>query len=104
MSGNCPSPAETNIAKIVLAIRDLYAGRSNCSGTFTCATGAATTVVSAKNCGSGSKIQITPTTANAATEMGNGTIYVGTTAAGSFTVTHVNSATTGRTFNYVICG
>ena len=102
MSGNCPAPNETNLAKIVLGIRDLFAGRSNRTGSFTMRTGNATTTVTAPNCGSASVITLTPTTANAATEFGAGAWFISATALGSFTVTHTNSATTGRTFNYAI--
>lgn len=103
MSGNCPAANETDLVRIVRGIRDLFQGRSDCAGSFTCTANAATTTVTAKNCGAGSKIVITATTANAATEVGNGTIYVSAKAAGSFTVTHANSGTTGRTFDYRIC-
>jgi hypothetical protein len=102
MSGNCPSPNETNLPKIVLAVRDLFAGRSNRTGSFTMRTNQATTVVTAPNCGASSVITLTPTTANAATEYGAGTWYISAKAAGSFTVTHTNSATASRTFDYAI--
>ena len=102
MSGNNPAVNETSLAKIILGIRDLYAGRSHRTGQFTMATSSATTTVSAKNCGASSVITLTPVTANAATEYGAGTWYISATAVGSFTVTHVNSSTTGRTFNYAI--
>ena len=104
MSGNMPQPHERDLTRIVLGIRDLFAGRSNASGQFTCAINQATTTVTAKNCGTQSRIVITPVTANAATEMGNGTIYISSVAVGQFVVTHANNATTGRTFNYAICG
>lgn len=102
MSGNCPSPAETRVPVIVLAIRDLFAGRSNRTGTFTMATNSATTVVTGANIGAKSVITLTPTTANAATEFGAGNWYISARAAGSFTVTHTNSATAGRTFDWAI--
>lgn len=102
MSGNCPAPNESDLQKIVLAIRDLFAGRSNRTGSFTMRTNQATTTVTAANCAPTSVITLTPTTANAATEFGAGTWYISAKAAGSFTVTHVNSATTGRTFDYAI--
>lgn len=99
-----PSTEETDLRKIILAVQQLGSGRSNANGTFTCTTGAATTAVTNANCASGSHISITPTTANAAAEMGAGTIYISATAHGSFTVTHANSATVGRTFSYAIVG
>ena len=102
MSGNCPNPGETNLARIVLGIRDLFAGRSNRTGTFTMRTNQATTVVTSANIGSASVITLTPTTANAATEYGAGNWYISAKAQGNFTVTHTNSATAGRTFDWAI--
>ena len=71
---------------------------------MTLATGTATTVVTDKNCAAGSTPMLTPATANAAAEFGNGTLYVSAVANGSFTITHANSATTGRTFLYALLG
>lgn len=102
-----PGITETDPKLIVLAIQQLAAGRSNATGTVTLATGSATTVVTPTQTGmvaAGSTVMLTPTTANAATEVGNGTMYVSAVANGSFTITHANSATTGRTFLYAILG
>lgn len=104
MSGLYPAPNETNLTRLVRSIRDLFEGRSNAMGSFTCTQNAATTTVNHPNVGPESRIIITPTTANAAAEMGNGTIYVSAKATGSFTVTHANSATASRTFDYAIVG
>jgi hypothetical protein len=99
-----PGITETDLKKIVLAVQQLAAGRSNAVGTVTLATGTATTNVTDKNCAAGSTPLLTPATANAATEAGNGTMYVSAVANGSFTIAHANSATTGRTFLYAILG
>jgi len=102
-----PAIAETDLKKINLSIQQLGAGRSNATGTVTLATGAATTTVTPTQTGTiaaGSTIMLTPTTANAAAEVGNGTMYVSTVANGSFTITHANSATTGRTFLWAVLG
>jgi hypothetical protein len=104
MTAYVPGITETDSKKIVLAVQQLAAGRSNATGTVTLATGASTTVVTDKNCAAGSTPLLTPTTANAAAEIGNGTLYVAAIANGSFTVTHANSATTGRTFLYAFVG
>ena len=104
MTAYVPGITETDLKKIVLAIQQLSAGRSNAVGTVTLATGTATTVVADKNCAAGSTPLLTPASANAAAEAGNGTIYVSAVANGSFTITHANSATTGRTFLYAILG
>jgi len=104
MTAYVPGMTETDLKKIVLALQQLAAGRSNAVGTVTLATGVATTVVTDKNCAAGSTPLLTPVTANAATEFGNGTIYVSAVANGSFTLTHASSATTGRTFLYALHG
>jgi len=106
-----PGVNETDPKKIVLAIQQLAAGRSNATGSITLATGSATTVVDvnvnpvAPTIIAARSVPIlVATTANAATEVGNGTMYVSAVANGSFTITHANSATTGRTFLYAIVG
>lgn len=104
MTAYPPPTEETDLKKINLAIQQLAAGRSNAVGTVTLATGAASTVVSDNNVAPGSVPILMPATANAAAEVGNGTIYVSAVANKSFTITHANSATTGRTFRYAIVG
>jgi hypothetical protein len=104
MTAYVPGITETDLKKIVLAIQQLAAGRSNAVGTVTLATGAATTTVTTPNCASGSTPILTPASATAATEAGNGTMYVSAVANGSFTLTHANSSTAGRTFLYAILG
>jgi hypothetical protein len=104
MTAYVPGITETDLKKIVLAIQNLAAGRSNAVGSVTLATGTTTTAVPAPNCATGSTPILTPASANAAVELGNGTFYVSAVANGSFTITHANSATTGRTFLYAILG
>ena len=104
MSGNCPSPMETNLFRIVRGMRDLFEGRRNTTGTVTLAVGSATTTVSHINFGKDSVPILTPLHPNAAVEVGNGTIYVSARAQGSFTITHANSATASRTFGYTFDG
>ena len=69
-----------------------------------CEANEAATVVPAVNCGAGSVPLLTPMTANAAAELVSGNMYVSAVAEGSFTVTHTNSATAGRTFRWAIQG
>lgn len=102
MSGNCPQANERDPVRLCRGIRDLYSGRSNAGGEFTLGVNQATTTVTAPNCGEGSRIFIQAASANAATEVGNGTVYVSTVANGAFTVTHANAATTNRKFFYRI--
>jgi hypothetical protein len=107
MTAYVPGITETDLKKIVLAIQQLAAGRSNATGTVTLTPSASTTTVTPTQTGTiaaGSTPILTPTTANAAAEVGNGTMYVSAVANGSFTITHANSATTGRTFLWAILG
>ena len=106
MTAYVPGITETDPKKIILSLQQLAAGRSNAVGTVTLTTGAATTVVTTLTgiCSTGSTPILTPTTANAAAEVGNGTMYISSVGLNTFTITHANSATTGRTFLYAIVG
>jgi len=104
MTAFVPGITETNLKKIILSLQHLAAGRSNATGAVTLATSASSTVVTDANCAADSVPLLTPATANAAAEVGNGTMYVSSVANGSFTITHANSATAGRTFLYVLQG
>lgn len=95
---------EKDLTKLTDAINQLAQGRSNAVGTATLTINVATTTVTAINCGSGSTVILTPTTANAAAEFGNGTIRVSTVANGSFTITHANNANADRTFLWAAFG
>jgi len=104
MTAFVPGITETDLKKIILSLQHLAAGRSNATGTVTLATGASATVVTDANCAVGSVPLLAPATANAAAEVGNGTMYVSSVASGTFTISHANSATAGRTFLYVLQG
>lgn len=95
---------ETRLPIIVNVINQLADGRSVASGSVTLRVNEATTVVSNAVIPSGCFPQLTPASANAATEMGAGTCYVSAVAKGSFTITHANAATTGRTFYWHAVG
>lgn len=104
MTAYVPGITETDLKKIVLALQQLAAGRSNAVGSVTLTTGSSTTTVTMANCAAGSTPILTPASASAAAEVGNGSIYVSAVANGSFTITHANSVTAGRTFLYAIVG
>lgn len=106
MTAYTPGITETDLKKIVLAIQQLAAGRSNATGTVTLTANAATTTVTDANCATGSMIDLMPTNANSATEYGAGTWYIATATIlnGSFVITHANNAQTDRTFRYAING
>jgi len=98
-----PGRDEKDLSKFALSLQQFASGRSNAVGSFTLATGAATTTVTDANCAVGSTVIPIPTNAASATEFGAGSWYI-TPANGSFVVTHINSATAGRTFAYAILG
>ena len=95
---------EKDLSRLALAINELASGRSNATGTFTLTANVGTTTVTAVTCGAGSVPLLTPLNAHAATELGNGTLYVSAVANGAFTVTHANNAQTDRTFGFVCLG
>ena len=104
MTAYTPSTDETQLSKYALSLQQLAAGRSNAYGTVTLTENEATTTVTNANVSVNSAIGLTPTNAASATEFGAGTWYIGTVSNGSFVITHVNSATAGRTFKYMIHG
>lgn len=99
-----PGSEERDLKKIILSLQQLAAGRSNATGSVTLSASAASTTVTNANCATGSTPSLTATTANAAAEFKNGTIYVGTVSNGSFVITHANNSQTDRTFLYAILG
>jgi hypothetical protein len=94
---------EKDQRRVNTAINELAKGRSNAVGTVTLVASAASTTVPAKNCGAG-VVLLSPLTAHAAAEIGNGTIWVSAVANGSFTLAHANNAQNDRTFGYVCLG
>lgn len=107
MTAYVPGLEEKDLRKFALSLQQLAAGRSNAVGTVTLTTGAATTVVTPPQSGVvalGSKPLLTATTAAAAAEVASGNLFVSAVANGSFTISHTNSATTGRTFFWAVLG
>src|SRR3974390_1778656 len=98
------APEEKSQRKINTAINQLAQGRSNAVGRVTLVANAGTTTVAAENCGAGRVVLLSPLTAHAAAELGNGTIFVSAVSAGAFTLTHANNAQTDRVFGYVCLG
>jgi hypothetical protein len=106
MTAFVPGVTETDLKKIVMALQQLAAGRSNAVGTVTLTASVATTTVTDMNCAEASAILLMPTTANASAEIGAGTIYIATATIlnGSFIITHANNAQTDRIYRYAIYG
>ena len=86
------------------AANQIADGRSNAFGSVTLAANQATTTLTDIRIGTDTVISLTPTTANAAAEIGAGTLYIGTVTGGSATITHANNAQSDRTFAYSLQG
>ncbi len=98
------STNERELSKFAIALQQLEQGRSNAAGLCTLAANTTTTPVKAPNCAATSKVFLFPATAHAATELGNGTLFAGTVANGSFTFTHASNTQTDRSFFFVCLG
>ncbi len=96
------STAEKDPAKFAVAIQQLYAGRSNATGTVTLAAGATSTVVNPPNCAPQSAVFLFPKTANAAAALA--TTFINSVGKQSFTISHANNAQIDRSFFYVCLG
>jgi hypothetical protein len=101
MSGYVPQTGEKDPSKLVLAIQNLYQGRTNAAGTFTITANATSTVVTCPNCTVASYVHISPLTQHAAWHMATTRIVP---ANGSFTITHASNANTDCNFGYVVLG
>jgi hypothetical protein len=86
------------------SIRELQQGRDNACGTITLTASVTTTVVKSATCAPTSAVFLQATTADAGTEVGNGTIYVSAVTYGQFTITHANNAQVDRTFFWTVRG
>lgn len=85
-------------------MREAHQGHLDNTGTVTLGTGTAATSVVDFRVGPFSFIGFSPLTANAAQEVGGGTMYISARLNESFTITHANSVTADRTFVYCILG
>lgn len=95
-------PQETNIFRIVQAIRQIIQGRNDATLEVTLTPGATTTVVTAINCSKDSRVFLEPQTTNAAAA--RATTYISAIGQGTFTVTHANNAQTDRIFGAIALG
>jgi hypothetical protein len=93
---------------IAYKVNDIMNGKTNNTGTVTLTASAGSTTVSeaAGRIGAATVILFMPTTANAATEFGAGTMYVSarSVSGNTFTITHTNGLSADRTFYYVLVG
>ena len=87
------------LSEIVNALVD---GKHNGHGEFTCATGTTITLVTDYRVGADSRIFLEPTTANALADRPN--VWVSDKDKQAFEVTHTSTATSDRTYDYLVVG
>lgn len=104
MTAYVPGENDTDLKKLIRAIRGLASGRSNGVGTVTLTASATSTTVTDQNCAAGSVIQLTATTADAATALATTYVPVATVLNGSFVIQHASNTQVDRTFAYAISG
>jgi hypothetical protein len=100
-------PAGASLRDVIFAVRQLIMGRSNSVGDVTLTANTTTTTIALETTNENAKVFLFPQTANAATELGNGTIRASISRiAGvpTVTITHANNAQVDRTFSYDIRG
>lgn len=100
----------TSVDRVVTRINN---GKTNNTNEITLTENSATTTVTLPHgvLGQDTVIVFMPTTANAATEFGAGSMYVSARSISNrydtnstFTITHANNAQTDRTFRYIMVG
>jgi hypothetical protein len=99
-----PTNGEKNPRNLAAVVNRVIQGGSNANGEVTLTTSSATTTVTGAHYSKDSTVIMFPMTANAATEFVSGSLYISDISNGSFTITHVNSATADRTFRYLVIG
>lgn len=97
-----PTYADRDLTRIVTAIGQMAAGRSNAIGVVSLAAGVTSTTVPFDNCASSSYVFLTPLTAHAAAAVP--TTYISSVTNKSFTIAHASDSTTDRTFGFACLG
>jgi len=95
---------EDHLSRASDTINLVLKGKTNNTGTVTLTGSTALTTLSDPRIGVDSYIGFMPTTANAAAEKGNGTLYVSSRGKQTANLTHANNAQSDRTFIYCIIG
>lgn len=104
MSATLVQVGDPDLTKYANAINQLAAGRSNAAGVVTLTANAATTTVTAPNCGAGNRVFLFPCTANAAAIVAATYVQESNVTAGQFIVNHTNNANADKTFFWVALG
>lgn len=94
------------LLKVSYAVNDMRHGHMNTGGTFTLTANVGSSTLTDDRISVDSTVVLFPCTANAAAELGNGTIYQAESGRinGTAVFTHANNAQTDRTFRLVIIG
>lgn len=92
---------EERLRLLQQVVNGLMDGKNNATGTVTFTADATSTVISDRRIGANSKINLIPTTENAAGEVGWWVSSVGQFTA---TISHASDSRTDRTFHYTIDG
>lgn len=103
-AGTEPSSLLRSINRIVEGIRTILQGKLNCRAEVTLTANATATAVTDPRASAFSYIGLMPKTANAAAELGAGTLYVSARNNGAFTLAHANNGQTDRSFVYLLIG
>lgn len=93
-----------NPREVAEIVNLILQGKINATGTVTLTAGAATTVLLDARLSGSSWIYPMPLTANAAAEIGAGTLYFTAQGKGTVTINHANNGQTDREFRVLIIG
>jgi len=96
--------SDANTRALYEAVNRAGAGKINATLDVTLTPNQSTTAVSDSRLGSNSFIGFCPLTANAAAEIGAGSLYVSSQGKKTATLTHANNAQADRTFRLLIIG
>lgn len=91
---------------IAKTINGILNGEINTNSTVTLTANQTATTVTDRRIGKDSVVIFDPRTANAATELASGNMYISAVAplSNTFTITHTNNAQTDRAFKYAFIG
>ena len=97
-------PDGGDVRRIARVVHGIMNGKTNNQGSLTLAPGSATTTLADPRIGPESVILLMPSTANAAAELGNGSLHVSARGDGTATLTHASNAQADRTYGYAVIG
>jgi hypothetical protein len=95
-------PQSATTLQVATTINEMLRGRGNNVGEITLTANSTTTTISDIRIKQTMTAVLSPRTANAAAALTN--VYISAVADGSITLTHSNTATADRTFDYVLHG